>query len=94
MLLALERYSMTVKYRPGALQVTADILSHNPVGKATPGVSDEQIFQVQSFLSDLNITDPKQDLPILESTRSCKAGHRQLLVYRKLQSAITALETK
>jgi hypothetical protein len=68
MLLALQRYPMTVKYRPGPLQVTADMLSRCPVDKSSPGVSDEQIFQIQSFLSDLNISNPRQDLSISENT--------------------------
>ena len=68
MLLALQHYPMTVKYRPGPLQVTADMLSRCPVDKSSPGVSDEQIFQIQSFLSDLNISNPRQDLSISENT--------------------------
>ena len=68
MLLALQRYPMSVKYRPGVLQVTADMLSRSPVDKSAPGVPEEQIFQIQSFLSDLNISEPKQDLPVSEST--------------------------
>ena len=38
MLLALQRYPMTVKYLPGLLQVTADMLSRSSVDKSAPGV--------------------------------------------------------
>ena len=71
MMLALQRYPMTVTYKPGTEQVTADMLSRSPTDKAEKGVKDEQIFQVkqlQSFLSDLAISGPRQDLPVSENT--------------------------
>lgn len=77
MLLALQRYPMSVKYRPGPLQVTADMLSRSPVDKSSPGVNEEQIFQIQSFLSDLSISQPRLDLPVSESTyKSIQANTR------------------
>jgi hypothetical protein len=71
MLLALQRYPMKVVYKPGVEQVTADMLSRSPTDKAVSGLVDEQIFvvnQIQSFLSDMDHANPRQDLPVSEET--------------------------
>ena len=46
MMLALQRYPIKVVYKPGVEQVTADLLSRSPTGKAVQGIRDEQIFQI------------------------------------------------
>ena len=71
MLLALQRYPMKVCYKPGAEQITADMLSRAPVGKPSKGLPEEQIFtvnQLRSFMSDLSTVSLKRDLPVSEST--------------------------
>ena len=71
MLLALQRYPMKVVYKPGTEQITADMLSRAPVGPASGGVPDEQIFtvnQLKSFMSDLSAESLKRDLPVSEAT--------------------------
>lgn len=48
MLLALQRYPVKVRYRPGVEQITADMLSRAPVGQAGKDLPAEQIFTVIS----------------------------------------------
>lgn len=69
MLLALQRYPAKVIYKPGAQQITTDMLSRAPTDKATNNeIPEGQFFQIESFLSDLNINDPLQNLPVLDKT--------------------------
>ena len=61
MLLALQRYPAEIQYVPGKKQHTADMLSRAPTEASKLHAEVEQVFQVQSFLGDLNISDPIQD---------------------------------
>jgi len=69
MMLALQRYPAKVKHRPEAQQVTADMLSRSPTEIAEEGATPvDQILQIASFLSDLAITNPQEDLPVSKPT--------------------------
>ncbi|XP_067943282.1 uncharacterized protein [Watersipora subatra] len=69
MLLALQRYPAKLFYRPGCQQVTADMLSRDPTRKPTENqIPKGQIFQIQPFLLDLDISDACQDLPVRTET--------------------------
>ena len=69
MLLALRRYLAHIVYKPGSQQITADMLSHAPVHKSTQSeIPEGQIFQIQSFLSDLDIANLLQNLPVSDKT--------------------------
>ena len=94
MLLALQRYPVLVQYKPGAQQITADMLSRAPVGKPTRELPDEQIFtvnQLKSFLSDLTTENLKTDLPVSEPTYKMIREQTNLdAVMRKLQQLISS----
>ena len=71
MLLALQRYPMSVVYKPGKEQISADLLSRAPTSTPEQGINEEQIFtvnQLSSFMSDLNREIIKRDLPVSEAT--------------------------
>lgn len=71
MRLALQRYPVNVVYKPGAEQVTADMLSRAPTGQPGDNTYQEQIFtvnQLQSFLSDFSEVNLRQDLPVSQAT--------------------------
>ena len=68
MMLVLQRYQLSVMWRPGAEQVTADLLSRSPLPSSARNEShrdldiDEQIF---SMIADVTI---KSDPPLLDPT--------------------------
>ena len=85
MLLVLQRYSFSIEWRPGTEQVTADMLSRNPIADISHEIGTETVFILIEKASLMK--DPPLRDPVLERVRVATQADPEM---QKLREHIVA----